>query len=150
MERNKFWDHVNICGADECWEWTGGRDGKNYGGVRLGSSMWKAHRVAWMEFYGEDPGELCVLHRCDNPPCCNPGHLFLGTKGDNNRDTFAKGRNADQRGENCPTSKLTNEDVIWIRYWLSKGYKQKDIAESFGVCPGNISMINTGGTWSHV
>lgn len=84
-----------------CWEWVGGRDKLNYG-VCVGSrGFTRAHRESFRLTNGE-PGDLCVLHKCDNPPCVNPAHLFLGTRRDNMQDMISKGRGAQQRKTQCP------------------------------------------------
>lgn len=72
-----------------CWEWSGCRDSAGYG-ITTGGEQ--AHRVAYRMKTGHDAGKLCVLHRCDNPPCCNPAHLYEGTKGQNVRDAVERGR----------------------------------------------------------
>jgi hypothetical protein len=78
----------------DCLVWDGYRDNKGYGRINIGQRMKSVHRTVWVLRYGEIPPETpCVLHRCDNPPCCNVGHLFLGTVADNNADMIAKGRN---------------------------------------------------------
>lgn len=76
---------------DGCWEWKGFTNPKGYG-IIAGSGQVLAHRVSYRELVGPIPDGLCVLHRCDNPPCYNPAHLFLGTRADNNRDMRDKGR----------------------------------------------------------
>ncbi len=93
----RIWWHIRKSKA--CWEWTGARDIHGYG--RIGNDYPKknlllAHRAIWIITNGEIPKNLCVLHRCDNPPCVNPKHLFLGTKKDNSQDMVKKGRWANQ------------------------------------------------------
>ena len=85
-----------------CHLWTGGIFGSGYGAVWDGGRHLGAHRLAWELARGPVPAGLCVLHRCDNPPCVNPSHLFLGTKGDNNRDKISKGRDHHKRKTHCP------------------------------------------------
>lgn len=86
----RFW--ANVAKADGCWLWSASATPNGYGQFRLGRLMVSAHRVAWLMTYGPVPADLCVLHRCDVRRCVRPDHLFLGTTGDNNRDTVAKGR----------------------------------------------------------
>lgn len=105
------------CGTfDECWEWQGGLDHYGYGlaYVPTGngrSKTSKAHRLAFELFYGISPGKLFVCHSCDNRPCCNPFHLWLGTNADNQEDKRVKGRGAvriarDSNGRPLPLSKV--------------------------------------------
>ena len=135
-----------------CIEWIGSRDKGNYGHGRLrlknGGKMYQAHRLAWELKHGPIPDGLCVLHRCDNPPCCNTDHLFLGTKADNNADRDAKGRCA--KGERSGNSKLTTSDVIAIRRRVAAGERQKDLAKEFSVPTSAICNICNRKRWAHV
>lgn len=87
----RFWEKVQILGPDDCWEWTASLTTKGYGQLCKDGKTQRAHRVAYALFV-KDPGELQVLHTCDNPPCCNPRHLFIGTTQDNTADMRTKGR----------------------------------------------------------
>ena len=78
---------------NDCIEWPLYRHEDGYGQLRVGEKKWRVHRLAWTFMYGEIPEGMCVLHRCDNPPCFNPKHLFIGTKADNTKDMISKGRN---------------------------------------------------------
>jgi hypothetical protein len=96
--RERFWEKVEI--SDGCWLWTAGRNDAGYGvfGVTH-DDIWLAHRLAWLFYTGDDPGDLAVLHTCDNPPCVKREHLFLGTRGDNHRDMVTKGNAPWQTGQ---------------------------------------------------
>lgn len=91
----RFWSKVNIGNPNECWEWGSSRNKKGYGQFTLydrKSFNVKAHRMAWEVTNGKIPDGLFVCHHCDNPPCCNPAHLFVGTNSDNMKDASSKGR----------------------------------------------------------
>jgi hypothetical protein len=142
------WERVDVRGPDECWPWTAGRNHQGYGRMRVFYRAIAAHRLAFMVSTGSDPGDLAVLHTCDNPPCCNPAHLFLGTLADNNRDRAAKGRSC--RGEEQKDAKLTADAVRAIRARSRAGEQGKDLAADFGVSRSAISLILRGRTWRHV
>jgi hypothetical protein len=92
-----FWDRVDQKGAAACWEWQRKRNRKGYGQLTLNGKQMGAHRAAYILAVGAIPDGMQVLHSCDNPPCCNPKHLSLGTNLDNVRDCAAKGRRASQK-----------------------------------------------------
>lgn len=135
-------------GPDECWPWQGFRY-KGYGRVAVtvdgAVRVIGAHRIAYEAAYGPIPAGLTVLHRCDNPPCCNPAHLFLGTNTDNNADRDAKGRQA--KGERQGAAKLTAQDVVLIR---ASDETFVVLAERFGVSAITVAQASRGATWSHL
>lgn len=131
--------------TDYCWLWSGTTDTYGYGRFFARGRMHQAHRAAWELYCSEIPEGLCVLHSCDNPPCVNPAHLFLGTKLDNKRDEMKKGRNV--VGEQVGTSKLTAQQVKAI---LEDTRPQIEIAREYGLCKGNVSMIKSRQTWRHL
>lgn len=144
----RFWSKVDRRGDDECWPWRSTIDSKGYGVIEVRRRQWFAHRLS-MVVAGMTPGVLCVLHRCDNPPCVNPSHLFLGTKGDNTRDMVAKGRHA--RGvRNGGGVKLDDDRVRAIRDRLAIGDRIASIARDFCVSWTAIQFIRDGRTWKHV
>lgn len=129
-----------------CWLWFGSQRGKGYGGVNINGKTENAHRVSYRAFRGPLNG-LHVCHRCDNPLCVNPDHLFLGTNRDNSLDRERKGRMPHHRGENGSAAKLTEADVLFIRQ--SKEPLQA-LARKFGVAWITVKSAKTGVTWAHL
>lgn len=145
-----FWSYVDVRGPDECWVWKSTLTTNGYGhyerGRRVtGSRM--AHRYAWLETYGPIPSDKSVLHKCDNKPCCNPNHLFLGTQLDNMRDKMAKGRHVSIEGSKSGTAKLTDEKVLLIREDKRSYIK---IGEDFDISPTEVCRIKKRLRWSHI
>lgn len=130
-----------------CREWTRGKDWDGYGIVRIEGRSYRAHRVAWELENGPIPEKMLVCHTCDNPPCIEISHLFLGTSLDNNRDRQEKGRSSNRRGEKCPTAKLTWEKVAKIRALAASGKTHTSIAPLFGVTREAVSTIVRGERW---
>ena len=90
---DRLWSRVDTGGEDvECWEWTGARSPAGYGRIKGDNGTLQAHRVAYELTHGPIPDGLFVMHSCDNPPCCNPAHLSVGTNADNVHDSMRKGR----------------------------------------------------------
>ena len=146
-----FWKKVDK--SDDCWEWIGYREKSNYGRVSFrGNNKVLAHRASWILTNGDIPDGLCVLHECDNPPCVNPNHLFLGTHKDNARDRDEKGRGAlpKIKGSKHWNAKFHESDVRVIKELLSVRCKQKAIAWLFDVGDMQISNIKHGRIWGHV
>lgn len=151
----RFWPKVSIAGADECWEWQAARDDFGYG--RFGRRSLRAHRMSYAMAHGEIPDGLCVLHRCDNPPCVNPAHLFLGTRQDNAADMNKKrrhwvysGKVVVPRGERHPKTTLTTRQVKAIRRRYANGETQVALAAKFGVTQQSVSDIVRRRVWTHV
>jgi hypothetical protein len=124
-----------------CWEWTGAQCSKRYGTIGIAGKSWLAHRAAWLLFNNEDPGELCVCHKCDNGFCVNPDHLFLGTQTDNIHDMENKNRSYHPSGAEHGRAKLTWDDVNTVRLLASQGVRTGLLAERFGVSKPTILRI---------
>lgn len=155
----RFWAFVQK--GDECWTWQGGTGGDNdYGLFTFDGHSYKAHRCMWKLAHGE-PGEMRVLHHCDNPICVRPDHLFLGTLADNARDAVSKGRHrgvknlGDKKaqakpGEQHHNAKLTEQQVLDARRRHAAGESALAMCEEFGVNPRTLSRAIKGATWKHL
>jgi predicted XRE-type DNA-binding protein len=151
---NRFWSKVDQSG--DCWIWTGKLhrdDGWGYGRFYVhtqeGTITVKVHRLAYMITYGDIPSGLCVCHRCDNPRCIRPDHLFLGTNLDNIQDMVQKGRQA--RGERNGLSRFTSEQVRSMRHlYTVDRMRQAEIARVFGVDRRTVNRIVRYQLWRDV
>lgn len=150
----RFWSKVDIKGPDECWPWLAGKLKPGYGIFMMkGNVTLRAHRISFTLTNEQIPSGLDVCHKCDNPPCVNPNHLFLGTMQQNLKDASSKHRCAVQqhpeiiRGERNGSSKLNDEIVRIIR---KKEMSISVAARSFGVATTTIKKIRNRTLWSHV
>jgi len=150
----RFWSKV--IKGDGCWLWTGahGPDGRGQIQVKSGDTrLTSATRVSWMLHYGPVPRELSVLHKCDNPPCVNPDHLFLGTAKDNIRDCILKGRFrhlVPRRGESNNNAKLTIDRAIQVRHAFAAGATVSALSRRFGIARSTVRSVVHGETWDGV
>jgi hypothetical protein len=133
-----------------CWEWQGSTS-MGYGYLYLDGRQQRAHRVAYMLFVGLIPDDLCVLHTCDNRRCCCPQHIVLGTRAQNMREMYERGRSStsDQR-KTFGRRKLTEADVRLIDKRYDEGWSQTKIAKSFGVHQTAISKVLRRESWQHL
>lgn len=135
-----------------CWEWNGSRNNQRggYGQLNFRGKIKMVHRLAYELWVGPIPQGKIVCHSCDNPPCINPEHLFIGTHADNAQDKVKKGRarGGSLRGEKCPWAKLTQVDVNSVREALSDGQSLTSIGRRFGVTKQAIAAIRDGRTWT--
>lgn len=139
---------VRRAGGVECWPWVGARYATGYGHMTVCGKPMLAHRVAYELAHGEIPAGLIVRHSCDNPSCCNPSHLLIGTIADNMRDKCERGRQAN--GERHPRHKLAEHQVFDVVARLKAGDGPRAVADAFGVCIGTIIAIRDGRTWPTV
>jgi len=129
-----------------CAIWIGARHISGYGQLRWENQMQPAHRLAWQMKHGPIPRGLVICHHCDNPPCVNVDHLFIGTRGDNNHDRTVKGRTAHPKGEKNGRAKLTEAEILAIR---NDPRKQYVIAREYGVTKSTVSAIILRKRWNH-
>jgi hypothetical protein len=155
---DRFWAKVNRNGPihpmyGQCWEWIGRTLKRKDGSISYGylDGYGYAHRCSWHIRFGSIPSKMKILHKCDNPTCVNPNHLFLGTQADNIRDMVSKRRSRGPSGEKCSLAKLSDEEVAKIRALYDSGeYTALDLATYYGVARCTISRAIAGITWSHV
>ena len=149
---DRFWRRVEKSDPDQCWPWVG-EISNNYGVMRLYGKRGPrlgAHRVSWILEHGPITDGLHVCHVCDNPPCVNPAHLFLGTPADNSADKWQKGRAfppPHRQGEDNHQAKLTASQVLTIRDLVAQGHVQRQVASFYGVSPSTVHLIVKGKKW---
>lgn len=159
-----FWAKFERPGPDECWIWLKSKNSAGYGTVRWKRSLWLSHRLAWTLTNGPIPEGYLVLHKCDNPPCGNPLHLWTGTYLDNAHDREQKQRGNHAcgaksaaalypelyQGERNGFAKLNKEQVLRIRYLVEQGMTQTAVAKLFNVRQTAVQKIVRRENWKHV
>lgn len=147
----RLWRRVDTSpGPDSCWPWQGGTSGKS-GHGRIATEGHKAlltHRLAYELEVGHIPTGMCVLHTCDNPLCCNPKHLWIGTQLDNIADRHAKGRDA--KGTRIGLAKLDEDSVRGIRQKFAMGRTMRSLASEYGIHHSSVNTIVQRRAWKHV
>ena len=151
---DRFWSYVDKNGPihpvhGQCWIWITARNG--YGQMRLPGRISRSHRISWEIHNGKILRGLHVCHKCDNPACVNPDHLFIGTMSDNIKDMWSKQRQklSTSSGSKNGNSKLTEREVLRIRS-LRKRLKEKELARMFGVSRRTIERITLGYSWKQL
>jgi len=155
MLPERYWSKVKK--TDGCWEWQGARHQHGYGLYFMNRErgQQRAHRVSYEDALGPIPKGAYVCHRCDNPACVRPEHLWLGSQAENLADMRAKGRHFSpfkgqlQVGSLNRYAKLTEDDVRAIRL-MAPQYTRKDIAAKYGLTVSNVQYVLTRKTWKHV
>lgn len=159
----RFWAKVNKDGPivraelGPCWIWTASTQAYGHGQLRIDGRSIFAHRISWeVANLQSIPQGMCGCHKCDNPPCVNPDHIFIGTHTDNMQDAWRKGRSGPKlhpermkRGEQNGAAKLKESDVMFIKVAARKG-NYSSLGREFGVNHSTIMKIATGRYWKHV
>lgn len=159
----RFWTRVDKSGpihpvlGTACWLWTAGKSRGGYGEMKVAKGVDAyAHRLSWGIAFGEIPPGMWVLHRCDNPTCVNPQHLFLGTQTDNMRDAVRKRRHVSgfminrPVGERHGSAKMIESDVVEIRRLAASGIGSAEIAQRIGISRQAVRGVVSGRSWRHV
>lgn len=145
LRHARLWSKVDVGYEDECWEWKGYRNELGYGQIKMDGTPKAAHRVVVMAMGVSLTSDDVIMHTCDNPSCCNPKHLVVGTHALNVADRVAKRRSA--RGSANGRSLLTEEQVRQIK---KDDRRLVDVAKDYGVSVSAISLIRRGKNWAHV
>lgn len=144
---NYFWSKVDIKSENECWNWLGCKI-KGYGTIKLNQKPIRTHRLSYFLTYGEITTGLLICHKCNNPSCCNPNHLYAGTNKENTQDIINSG-NFKMVGESHWNSKLTFVQVSEIRELLSQGVKEKEVAKIYSMSKRQINDIKNRKSWNY-
>jgi HNH endonuclease len=148
--RQRLWAGIDKTDSNQCWLWTRGKTKKGRGQLNITDEIGNKYvsRLVWEDIHGFVPDDMCVCHTCDNPLCCNPDHLFLGTVADNNADKETKGRGKHPFGAQAGRAILNEEQVVAIMACLLIGNETKaSLARTYRVSESTIRAIWTLDTW---
>lgn len=149
--RKIFWGYTIVAGPKDCWLWTAPLDKDGYGAMQVCYKRLRAHRISYVLHNGPINTSDLVLHKCDNPRCVNPKHLFKGSQADNVRDRDKKQRMHKPKGELHPLAKLTEETTQFLRASYIRGsVRMKDLAAMLGISVSAVSMVVNRKRWSHI
>lgn len=146
------WSRVQKAGPDDCWLWIGSLNRWGYGQCQYDGKSVNASRAAYIDKLGQPEKGLVVCHKCDNPACCNPAHLFAATQAENLEDCRRKGRQRFRSGadHHRPCAKLNESMVLEARRLYQSGVSQSEIGRRWGIHSSVISRAVRGESWRHV
>lgn len=158
LDIKRFWKMVDKRTKDECWEWIGGHNHGGYGNFKYYPDINDrkkrhtivAHRFSYIIANGEFSRDLLILHKCDNPGCVNPNHLFIGTQFDNMNDMRSKGREWSNIGTKNGRAKLDEDKVREIKLMVKEGKTDVELSHKYNVAPVTIWQIRKGNNWAYV
>ena len=144
--------------ATGCWNWVGGKGNNGYGRIRINDKFYLPHRASYVIFVGDIPEGMCVCHKCDNPSCINPEHLFVGTRNDNMQDALRKGRlkipksisTQFEIGHKPKNRSLSNNQVLEIKRMLKDGFTIHDISSTLNIGRHTINNIKRGHSYFNI
>jgi len=143
------WKKIDIKDKDDCWDWNGAKDKDEYGRMSINCILKYSHRIVYEETHGSIPSGLYILHKCNNPSCCNPNHLYIGTQYTNAKQMVFEHRQA--RWNRNGQAKLNKDGVLKIRFLYSTGeYSCGDLGKIFGISRQQIYRIIKNKNWKHL
>ena len=145
---NRFWKFVSK--TENCWDWTGSKANYGYGQLSINGKPVRANRYSWILHNGEIPTGLMICHKCDNPSCVNPEHLFLGDQTANMQDMISKKRQKISKGCEKSSCKLNETQVKNIRHLYKNPFSARELAEKFQISKQNIYDIVNLKAWKHI
>lgn len=147
---DRLWRQIVKDPITGCWNWTGASNRYGYGRMSVFGKRTLTHRLSWEYHYGPIPSGMNILHKCDNPACCNPEHLFIGTQQDNIADMHQKGRDRSLSGESSAKARLSAEQVRQIRSMYASGVSPSAIGDQFGIKRCHVCNIAKRRIWTSV
>lgn len=147
--KERLFANSTVNSITNCWNWNKTKTIQGYGRIKVNKKLYLPHRLSYEEFIGPI-GDLCVLHKCDNPSCINPEHLFLGTKKDNVQDMFNKGRENPRKGIYNGNSKLKPHHILKIRSLFKEGTNKPILRQLFGLTDQHLNAILTYKIWKEI
>lgn len=147
--KERFLMQIHLTNKNKCWEWRGYKQ-KGYGRFLLNGKKILAHRASFIIFFGKIKNGMYICHKCDNPSCVNPNHLYAGTPKQNALDSLYRNRNYMKKGDLNPRAKLNSKVVKKIKYFLSLNERPIKLSKMFNISYSSIQNIKRGITWKHI